>query len=300
MNITIIGNGAIGNLIAFRCQQTDKAFQVLSRQDQATELAVIDTDNQSYELTLPAATFESLSNSEVIIIPLKAYQIQDFIEQIRAFIQPWQTLVLLHNGMGTIESVKALLPRVNLIAGTTSSAAYKPDKNNLHIKGAGDSHLGWIVQQENGEHRLIEQHLAEILTPLTWHQDIHLALWFKLAINAAINPLTALHNIKNGALQAGIFQVQIIPLCEEITQIMRCLGFELENTTLLDRVNKVIKNTAENFSSMNRDVQEKRPTEIDFINGYIAKQAIKYHLSCPINSELFNEIKRLEHVYLRS
>ena len=297
MKISVIGNGAIGNMLAFACHQLKSDYQVITRSGLETQLKVTDSKHKQWQLPLPVVPSSALCDSELIILPLKAYQIAEFIEQHQRRIQPWQTLVLLHNGMGTIETTLNLLPDINLIASTTSYGAFKPDVNTLHIKGQGESHFGWIKKSDECQHAAVEQALSALLPPSTWHADIRLALWFKLAINAAINPLTALYQINNGALSAERFQTQIIEIIIEISQVMATLGFVQEPKVLLQKVNKVIKDTADNFSSMNRDILAKRPTEIDFINGYIIKQAQKYDIPCPLNLNLFNEIKALERGY---
>ena len=299
MKISIIGNGAIGKLLAFNCQQLKLDYQVITRGGLPIELEVTDNIDHQQRLSLPVSPLKSLSNSDIIILPLKAYQIAGFIEQHQSLIHAQQTLVLLHNGMGTIETVQQLLPHNSLIAATTSYGAFKPNNNTLQIKGIGESHFGWINQTRDCPTQIVETLLSAILPPTSWHQDIRLALWLKLAINAAINPLTALYNVPNGALSGSEFQTQISILCEEISRLMSCLGFTLGSVELLHKINKVIKDTADNFSSMNRDVHAKRRTEIDFINGYLVLQAKKCGLECPINLNLFNKIKALETKYLQ-
>jgi 2-dehydropantoate 2-reductase len=119
-------------------------------------------------------------------------------------------------------------------------------------------------------------------------------LWLKLAINAAINPLSALHKVKNGELAQAKYQIQIAALCDEITLIMQHLGFELESDRLINAVKHVIQQTRDNYSSMNRDLQAKRKTEINFINGYILEQAARFNLPCPVNLALCTEIRQQE------
>lgn len=298
MTISIIGNGAIGNLLAYHCHNLALDYRVITRDAEALPLQITDIQGKTSRLQLPVSTLTSLASSELLIVPLKAYQIEDFICQFQPYSQANQTLVLLHNGMGTIEKVQTMLPELNLIAATTSYGGFKADKYHLHIKGRGESHFGWVKQNRDCPAQVIEQQLSKLLPPAHWHQDIRLALWFKLAVNAAINPLTALHQINNGALRAPEFQGQIKQLCAEISQVMQHSGFATDATTLLQNINKVIEATADNFSSMNRDVKARRRSEIDFINGYIIQQAAKFGLPCPENSALFEQVRSVERCYL--
>lgn len=292
--IAIIGNGAIGNLLAFRCHQLSYNYVVVTRDNQKIELDVSDIDNRQYRFHLPVGSLNSLAESDIIIIPIKAYQVADFIEQAHRYIKPWQTIVLLHNGMGTIERVRQQLPHNNLLAATTTYGAFKPQVDQLAIKGCGETQLGWI-QCNVADHKVeIQNMLSALLPPSHWHNDILFPLWLKLAINAAINPLSALNKVKNGELAQAKYQIQITAICDEITLIMQHLGFELESDRLLNAVKHVILQTSDNYSSMNRDLQAKRKTEINFINGYIVEQAARFNLPCPVNLALCREIRQRE------
>jgi 2-dehydropantoate 2-reductase len=292
--IAIIGNGAIGNLLAFRCHQLDYDYGVVTRDNQKIELDVSDIDNKHYRFPLPVTSINSIAESDIIIVPIKAYQVADFIEQAHRYIKPWQTIVLLHNGMGTIEQVQQQLPHNNLLAATTTYGAFKPQVNQLAIKGHGETQLGWIQRNITIQTTKIENMLSALLPPSNWHADILFSLWLKLAINAAINPLSALHEVKNGELAQAKYQIQIAALCDEITLIMQHLGFELESDRLINAVKHVIQQTRDNYSSMNRDLQAKRKTEINFINGYIVEQAARFNLPCPVNLALCTEIRQQE------
>ena len=140
--VVIIGNGAIGNLLAFHCHLLKLDYAVVTRDEQEIELAVTDTKEKTLSFALPIIPFNLIGQFELIVIPIKAYQVAAFIEQAEVFIQPWQTLVLLHNGMGTIEHIQKRLPCINLIAATTTYGAFKPERNQLAIKGIGETQLG--------------------------------------------------------------------------------------------------------------------------------------------------------------
>jgi 2-dehydropantoate 2-reductase len=293
MSVVIVGNGAIGNVVAYRCTQLGLCYGVITRAEKAIDLDFIDVNHETFRFPLPIIPLSLIGQSPLIILPVKAYQVSSFIEQVHELIEPWQTLVLLHNGMGTIEQIQKRLPQVNLVAATTTYGAFKPTTDQLALKGKGETHLGWI-QHNNGNQSEIEDLLSSLLPPSIWHKDIRFALWRKLAINAAINPLTALYDIQNGELVKDQYQQQINALCDETTNIMGHLGFILESDELLNAVNHVIRQTSKNYSSMNRDIKAKRTTEIAFINGYIVDQASRLGLSSPLNLRMLNEIQYLE------
>jgi 2-dehydropantoate 2-reductase len=123
----------------------------------------------------------------------------------------------------------------------------------------------------------------------------------KLTINAVFNPLTVVFDCINGE----IFTTARLPL-------IRALVAELSNVTqallshqpqflpnfsqdaLLDTLDDYAPKIAKNISSMRQDVLAGRPTEIDYINGYVVKKAHEFGIPCPCNEQLVRMVKENE------
>jgi 2-dehydropantoate 2-reductase len=145
----------------------------------------------------------------------------------------------------------------------------------------------------------LQSQLLQAIPDSEWCDDIMPALWGKLAVNAAINPLTAIDNIPNGALAEKHYQQQIQTVIAELVKIAKSEGLSLDNDTLLQRVNQVISLTATNYSSMQQDIQHQRLTEIDAINGYLLQLAQHHDVELPVNQSLVAQVKRLQTQLMR-
>jgi 2-dehydropantoate 2-reductase len=292
--LAIVGKGAIGGLIGFKCHQLGYTCQHLIKTQQQSLFKVTDITGVLHSYTPNISVITKPNQFDVLILPVKAYQVMSVLQQLAPFIQPKHIIVLLHNGMGTIEQVKKQLPNNSLIAATTSYGAFKPDANTLLETGLGQTHLGWIGTVDKRLKKLIEPILSALLPPSKWHQDISLALWKKLAINAVINPLTAIHNLKNGELANTKYNTQISNICFEISMLMSALDYSIKSTDLVENVQQVITATANNYSSMHQDLKFKRHTEIEFINGYVISKATELNIEVPHNQRLLEQIRQLE------
>jgi 2-dehydropantoate 2-reductase len=292
--LAIVGKGAIGGLIGFKCHQLGYTCQHLIKTQQQSLFKVTDITGVLHSYTPNISVITKPNQFDVLILPVKAYQVMSVLQQLAPFIQPKHIIVLLHNGMGTIEQVKKQLPNNSLIAATTSYGAFKPDANTLLETGLGQTHLGWIGTVDKRLKKLIEPILSALLPPSKWHQDISLALWKKLAINAVINPLTAIHNLKNGELADTKYNTQISNICLEISLLMIALDYSIKSTDLVENVQQVITATANNYSSMHQDLKFKRHTEIEFINGYVISKATELNIEVPHNQRLLEQIRQLE------
>jgi 2-dehydropantoate 2-reductase len=119
-----------------------------------------------------------------------------------------------------------------------------------------------------------------------------LTLWQKLAVNCVINPLTALHRCPNGELNNDPERSsQVAALCREVREIACAAGMAAAVADLHQIVTQVISSTATNRSSMLQDVLAGRPTEIDYINGYLVKIADAQHLEASMNRRLLSALR---------
>ena len=115
----------------------------------------------------------------------------------------------------------------------------------------------------------------------------------KLAINAIMNPLTALLDLPNGRLlhNHALSKVQRL-LLAEISLVLRSLP-ELEGVPnvrmrfsperLETLTMSVTAKTAENSSSMREDIRKGRATEVEYINGYVVKRGEEMGVKCVLN-----------------
>jgi len=108
---------------------------------------------------------------------------------------------------------------------------------------------------------------------VTVADDMRERLWEKLAVNAGINPVTALARVPNGALLGGESHSLAVGATRETARVAREQGIDLSDERALAALEDVVEKTAANESSMLQDVQAKRRTEIDAISGYVADRA---------------------------
>lgn len=289
MRVVIVGQGAIGGLLALQCHLNQLPFAVITRNNRCDTLSYPTHDLTITPRSLLLAEIEA---NDIIIVPTKAYQVISAIEQLAPFLSH-QAVVLLHNGMGVIDTIKQQHPKLTVYAATTKYGALKIDHHTVEKTGDGETCIGPIQNTDKARDKRVLSVLSTLLPPCRWQQDIQQLLWHKLAINCVINPLTALHQCRNGALVHIKYQQALTTLCQEITKVMGVSGYSLTAESLQQQCLQVCTNTAHNYSSMNRDVFHQRATEIDHITGYLIKQAKRFDVNVPLNTELLHNIRQL-------
>ncbi|PSW35236.1 2-dehydropantoate 2-reductase [Photobacterium phosphoreum] len=296
MNITLLGAGAIGALWAIKLTQQQHNVQLWTRNSETettlhfSELtSSTTTDNYHFNCNDPQA----LAASELLIVTVKAFQVITALTPLLPHLSTDCVVVIMHNGIGSQQQVQQLLPHNPIIYATTSQAAFKPTPTTIQHTGLGQTWLGAINEQAQAQ-----SHIAGLfnaaLSPSQWHATIYQPLWQKLAINCAINPLTAINQCSNGDLAHSCYHSPLDSICFEVAQVMTAEGFSTTPQQLRHQVDTVIKATANNYSSMNRDIYHHRLTEIDYISGYLVQQAQRHHINTPVNQQLWQTIKHRE------
>ena len=278
---SIVGQGAIGLLAACRMQQAGCDVSLWLRQPR---LLTIKFSHRQLQFKPASAPISA------VLIPVKSYAVTEAVQALLPALASDAQLVLSHNGMGSIAQVTPmLLPQQGLWFLTTTHGALRQADTVLHT-GEGMSTLAALNSAAKVQQQQVVQAMDMALGPVTLTDNIQPALWQKLAINAVINPLTALHNCRNGELASLKYRHHIEALVTEVCQVAAICGYPLNEPTTLQTVLRVINDTAKNFSSMQQDLAHGRRTEIDAITGYIVRQAAYHNIKVPHNQALLQQI----------
>ncbi len=293
----VLGAGAIGGLFALRLAQAGEDVVLLLRetpQGRRRTLTRSGVDGTArHRFPVESATDES--PIQRLLVATKAHAVSDAVMSVSHRLTADAEVLLLANGMGFVEELATRLPGLDPVLATTTEGAFRDDPRNqpgrIHHAGSGDTLLGRPGQAQPPP--ALQTFCA--LPRCAWETDIAGALWRKLAINAAINALTAIHRCANGELAAKPERAsEVQALCTEISTICLALGQGDAARDLLARVSTVIHNTAANRSSMLQDIEAGRQTEVAYINGYLVQAARQAGLAAPLNSRLLQAVQAIE------
>jgi 2-dehydropantoate 2-reductase len=113
-------------------------------------------------------------------------------------------------------------------------------------------------------------------------------LWSKLVVNAAINPLTGLLRVPNGALlELEPARALLGAVARETALVANASGRRLAYPDPVAAVEAVASRTATNTSSMLQDLLRGAPTEIDAISGAIVAVGDECGIATPLNRTLW-------------
>ncbi|CAA0083342.1 2-dehydropantoate 2-reductase [BD1-7 clade bacterium] len=287
--IHVLGAGSIGLLWSWHLRQAGYPVSLLLRTSEARQQSIACIGHGDVMVDIcDASTTDEIHR---FLVCTKAFQALDGINLLANHLAENAHIYLLHNGMGPQQQVAETFPNLPVFAGVTAQGALKQGPFSVAYTGKGITRWGPMnaAAQQHLEQLPFAGNLDQIVDP-----DIQPALWQKLCINACINPLTVHFNCKNGQLATiPEARAMISTILEECHAIAVALSIDHLLEGIESRVYDVIAKTAENSSSMRQDVLNHRPTEIDFINGFIVNQGLKLDIDTPLNARLTESLRNL-------
>lgn len=290
----IIGPGAIGTLLAWHLQNSFCLVVPQHRSDQVLPTRLLDQE-QEYPLNWHLSKPDDINpDIDLVLVTTKSSMVRSATSPfLHRF--PRATWLICCNGMGPQQWLSEQQPGRVLWASTTEGALQTSSQEVLHT-GRGETLIGCAqTELANSDCLQMAHWLTEQSGPLTlrWVDDINTQLWRKLAINAAINPLTAHAGICNGDLLAPHWQAELSAICAEVSAVAAAQGVQLP-VNLLAQVREVAERTAHNRSSMLQDMDKGRPTEIEAINGFLLDRGHEQGIATPRLRNWYDAIKKRE------
>ncbi|MCU1764803.1 putative 2-dehydropantoate 2-reductase [Pseudomonas protegens] len=293
----VLGAGSLGTLWATRLARAGLPVRLILRDAarlqayQAAGGLTLVEQGQSSLLAIPGETSTSSAPIQRLLLACKAYDAEAAVASIAPRLTPGAELILLQNGLGSQDAVAARVPQARCIAASSTEGAFRDGDWRVVFAGHGYT---WLGDSGHPTPPIWLDELSASGIPHEWSTQILTRLWRKLALNCAINPLTVLHDCRNGGLQQH--HCEVATLCAELSELLQCCGQPAAAQNLQQEVERVILATAANYSSMHQDVSNGRRTEISYLLGYACEAAARHRLQLPhlqqLQQRLVNQLQQ--------
>nr|AIE92321.1 2-dehydropantoate 2-reductase (panE, apbA) [uncultured marine group II/III euryarchaeote AD1000_21_F10] len=290
MKITVIGPGAIGTLLATLLSNTNVEISLLVKPKHKELLQdgkIILNNFNGRRLEKKITIVTELDNPEWIILAVKSYDVDSLIELLGNSNAP---ILCCQNGIKTYLQLTKKIGKDRIAYMVTGIGSSKIETGEAEFRGSGFTFIG----EASGiaSTRLINLSKLIRTSGITCEvvNDVLSYVWLKTIINSSINPVAAYAKVINGDLRRPELNKIVRKICIESTKISTEIGINLPLEPWSE-IEKIIRNTAENKCSMLQDLENRRQTEIDAINGEIARIADSNGLDATYNKEYIEKIK---------
>jgi 2-dehydropantoate 2-reductase len=297
-SIAVFGTGAMAMLFGARLARAGHLVTVCGRWSEglaAIRSTGIRVERGGAEWSAPVATMDlgdpgaaTESAAALALVLVKSHQTRRIGRHLAERLAGNGTALTLQNGLGNRELLEGMSQRP-VGVGVTTAAAQVVSPGRVREVTTGRT---VVAAEQQGIARVLGAAGFEVVTS----RDVRSHLWLKLAVNCAINPVTALEEIDNGQLleRPGARRAAVAA-ASEVAIVAAALGIKLPVDPAQQAL-RVARATAANVSSMLQDVRRGAPTEIEALCGAVVARGRQTGVPTPVNESLLARVRRLERV----
>jgi 2-dehydropantoate 2-reductase len=319
LKFLVVGAGAIGGITAALLKKNGIDVEIVCKHDDYASLISttgIEIKGACGEFSVKIPAFASIDQvkekKDIVLLATKATDMIEVANSIDRVLKKNGFLISMQNGICE-DDLAAIVGKERIIGCVTGWGATMESMGRLIMTSRGDLILGY-------PNRIPDDYLvniAEILSyvvPVKTTENIMGHLYSKLIINSCITSLGAICGLYLGKMLL-IRKVRkiIIDIISESVEVAKCLNIKIEvfggkldfekflkgNGILSDfRRHLLLMVIGYKYrklkSSALQSLERGKPTEIDFLNGYIIKNGDISGVSVPVNTVIVNMIHQIE------
>jgi len=299
-SVAIVGAGAMGCLFAARMAERGVRVTVVDVDRERLSIIgrdgiTLTDDNGSRTVAVRAAVAaEVTAPVDLVLLFTKGTHSAAAIRSV-AHLAPSQPIALtLQNGIGNAELLVERFGADQVLLGTAHIPADLTGPAAVLTHGFGHLELGGFTA---AAHRFAPQVVA-LLQSASFNThvapDINAAVWTKVAFNAALNAVGMICEVPNAGIDNAPGRRIASKVVDETVNVAAARGIQIDREQILATVDAALREHAHHKASMLQDRERGRTTEIDMINGAIAREGARLGVPTPVCDTLTDLVKIIE------
>jgi 2-dehydropantoate 2-reductase len=307
MKIALIGGaGAMGLIFGARLAQQGHDVTLLDVNtaaiDAINERGALITNKEGVVETVPnvRATSEAtrIGPVDLAIVFTKCYWTESAVLNAQPCIGPDTTVLSLQNGWGNYDLISAIVPPEQVRVGVTYISGTTLAPGHARQVGNPVAFIGRVGQPADDALRVIGAALDAAGVQTTVSDEILNEVFGKLAINVTTLPTSALLGMQAHLLIENDGTIDLMDeLLRELVAVVSTQGITMNFDERRAAIHNLLKNAVGARGSMLQDVEAKRKTEIDVINGAIVRMGQQAGIPTPVNQTMVRLMKALESTF---
>lgn len=298
--ILFVGAGSVGGYFGAHLARHNPnvSFLLRPRTREAVAkngLTIRSAIGESFTVHPPVASDpEELPPPDLIVLGIKAYDLDEAMNQIEPVLKPDTIILTLQNGVTIEDTLMVRFGRERIVGGVAFIYSKIAEPGVIDHYKKGMLTIGEPLGMETPRLQAILALLKGAGIPCFINPDIRRAKWEKMCWNCVFNPLTVLLNDRVAkALDHQEFQPVIATIVREVSAVAMAVHRVPLDEDMPEKVVKWAQELRDIHTSMYDDWLAGRPTEIDELNGFITEQGKAFGVATPMNAMLTAFIKAM-------
>jgi len=305
MKIVVAGSNPLGFSLASGLAKAKYDVRVLEEDAEKgkdgrikNDAADISTAADFKKRIVPSCSIKEISGADAFFICTPSYTTEGIMTRIKDSLTERTLVISIQNGIGNLQTISEYIEPSRVIGAVSNYDFFSSETRKIKQGRADKILLGLESGRVLGIVRDIGSILGKARIPAKITKDINSAIWSKLVIDAAINPVSAITRLRNGALPQTEYTKEIMQrVVSEAVKVAKRKKVKLAYEDPIQKVETVCRSSPDSVSSMLADILAKRKTEIEHINGAIVRHAKSLNIKTPTNEMLTDIIKGMESNY---
>lgn len=295
MRIAVFGTGGVGGYFGGRLAQAGEEVIFIARGDHLRAIRMnglkVDSILGDFVVQPAIATDNPIEAGlvDVVLVAVKAWQVRDAAEAMRPMVADHTCVVPLENGVEAPEQLGAVLGKEHVLGGMCQISALLAAPG--HIR-----HVGIEPYIAFGElDRSPSQRTSRLLAALqnagvksAIPDDIQVAMWEKFLFIAAVSGVGAVTRFPVGVYRSlPETRLMLISAMQEIVAVAQKRGVSLPDDAIEKRLAFIDAMAPGVMASMQRDILEGRPSELEAQNGAVVRMGKALGLPTPTHAFIY-------------
>jgi 2-dehydropantoate 2-reductase len=294
LKVTVMGAGAVGCYFGGMLARAGHDVTLVARPQHVQAIRRdglrLETKTFDEHVRLQAVTEASAAaDADLVLFCVKSMDTEAAGRQLKAVLRPDTLVLCLQNGVDNAERLRTVLPEHEVAAAVVYVATEMAGAGHLKHHGRGE-----LVIEPAAASERVAQALAAAGVPTEVSADVRGALWLKLILNCAYNAVSAIaqrpygENVEGEGIRDVMHDV-----VDECLAVAQADGVQVPGDAHA-AARKLVESMPSQYSSTAQDLARGKPTEIDFLNGYVVRRGQALGIPTPANRVLWALVKLLE------
>lgn len=304
MKFAIAGSGAMGSRFGFMLHQAGNDVILIDKWDAHIQEIRQNGLTVNYNGTEKVVNIpiyrpnEVKGKVDVIFMFTKAMFLGEMLEDIQPIIKEDTQVVCLLNGIGHETVMKQYVSLENILIGVTIWTAGLTGPGKIDLEGTGSTEIQNFIPGGEEKAKEIVKVLEEAGLNGVYSENVKFSIWRKACVNGALNATCSLLDATLGEMFETDQAISITEkIVKEFVDVAAKQDVQLDFDDTVEYIVKSAKELGHHYPSMHQDlVQHHRLTEIDYINGAVARLAREYGIEAPTNELITKFIHAKEQI----
>ena len=298
LNIAVMGAGAVGCYYGAQLARAGHQVVLIARASHVEAIVAngLRLQTARFDEYVPlsgSVDASAVQGADVVLFCVKSTDTESAGALIRPFLRPKALVLCLQNGVDNAERLRAVLPQHDVAAAVVYVATEMVGAGHVKHNGRGE-----LVLAPSTSAAVSCEALAKVLiaagVPTEISNNVRGALWAKLTLNCAYNAVSAITQLPYGKTVPGLGIEQVTrDLVTECLAVAAAEGIEMPGD-MDGAVRKIAETMQSQYSSTAQDLARGKPTEIDYLNGFIVRRGQALGIATPVNRVMWALVKLLE------